>query len=96
MGTLIAFIIATLVATLGYRTARRFVRERLRYVDAAHGSTAPWIAGGVAALVAAVLAAVLPFVGLAAALAFGVSVALGVAAGARDLKTGRYLVSDGH
>jgi uncharacterized protein (DUF2062 family) len=96
MGTLIASSSPRSSPPSATGRRARFVRERLRYVDAAHGSTAPWIAGGVAALVAAVLAAVLPFVGLAAALAFGVSVALGVAAGARDLKTGRYLVSDGH
>ena len=95
MTTLIALAIAAAVALFGYRYARRFVRDRLRYVDAAQNSTAPWVAGGIATLLGAFVALFLPFVGGMAALAFGGSVAFGVAAGARDLRTGRYLVSDG-
>jgi hypothetical protein len=92
---MIALIIAALLAILGFRVARRFVRDRLRFVDAAHTAAAPWIAGGVAALVAAVVALFLPFVGTLAALSFGAAVAAGVALGARDVKTGHYLVTDG-
>lgn len=96
MATLIALVLAALIAALGYRAARRFVRDRLRYVDAAQSSTAPWIAGGIATLLGAFVAAFLPFVGAPAAFAFGAAVAIGVAAGARDVKTGRYLVTDGN
>lgn len=95
MTTLITFVIAAVVAFLGYGFARRFVRDRLRYVDAAQNATAPWVAGGLATVLGAFVALFLPFVGATAALAFGTSVALGVSAGARDLRTGRYLVSDG-
>ena len=95
MTTLIAFVLATLLAVFGFQAARRFVRDRLRFVDAAQSAAAPWIAGGAATLLAACLAFFLPFVGAPAALAFGVSVAAGVAVGARDVKTGHYLVSDG-
>lgn len=95
MTTLIAFVLVIVAAIVGFGGARRFVRDRLRYVDAAHRPSAPWIAGGVAAAVAAVVAAFLPFVGTVAALCFGAAVAAGVAAGARDVRTGHYLVTDG-
>jgi hypothetical protein len=88
-------IAITLTASwLGYGTARRFVRDRLRYVDAAQSSGAPIIAGVVAAMVIAPIAWLLPLVTAGTALAVGISVALGVRAGATDVKRG-YLVSSG-
>jgi hypothetical protein len=51
-------------ATLfGYVKSRRFVRERLRFVDAAHKPTAPIVAGAAAALAAGPVVWLLPFVG---------------------------------
>ena len=98
MFTLIAFVIAILAAVVGFRTARRFVRDRLRYVDAAHSAAAPWIAGA-GALGLGALIAIFPVIGLLvgwpAVLAFSAAVAAGVAAGARDVRTGSYLVTDG-
>ena len=92
---LLTIILAAVAAGFGFRTARHFVRDRLRYVDAAMRPTAPWIAGGAATLLGALVALFLPFVGPFAAIAFGAAVAAGVAAGARDVRTGAYLVTDG-
>ena len=88
---LIAFA-ATLAATaFGFVTARRFVRERLKFVDAAQTWRAPLIAGLVAWAVATPVVWLLPLIGGATALLFGVSVALGARAGARDIRIERRL-----
>ncbi len=70
----------------GYAAARRFVRERLRFVDAVYRPAAPLVAGGVAAVAAAPVAWILPFIGGGAALLFGAAVGYGVARGRKDLK----------
>ena len=90
----ISLVITFVASWMGYGTARRFVRERLRYVDAARSPGAPVIAGVVAAMVAAPFAYFLPLITGLTALFFGASVALGVRAGATDVKRG-YLVSSG-
>jgi hypothetical protein len=83
-------IAAAIAATgFGYNRSRSFVRNRLRFVDAAHRRAAPWIAGTAAAVVAAPLVAVLPLVGAGTALLFGAGVGTGVAHGSRDVGTGR-------
>jgi hypothetical protein len=91
-------VIVTLVAGyMGYGTARRFVRDRLRYVDAAQSPGAPLLAGVVAALIVVPigwLPLIGTVIGVGTALTVGVSVALGVRAGATDVKRG-YLVSSG-
>jgi hypothetical protein len=87
---IIALTLALVYA--GYAAARRFVRERLRYVDAVQKPAAPLLAGGAALLLAAVITAVLPFVGLGTAISFGIAIGTGVAAGARDVKRGYWLV----
>jgi hypothetical protein len=80
---------------IGYGGARRFVRDRLRYVDAAHKTGTALLAGFVAAMVAAPVVWLLPIVTGATAIVFGVSVALGVRAGASDITRG-YHVSSGN
>lgn len=75
-------------AWFGYGTARRFVRERLRYVDGAQTSGAAIVAGLGATLVAWPVAALLPLVTGGTALAFGLAVGLGTRAGATDVKQG--------
>jgi hypothetical protein len=85
---IISFAIASLVAIVLHGTTRRFVRNRLRYVDAVQKSMAPWMAGGAAFLVGALLAPVLPLVGLGTAITAGLAVGSGVAAGARDIRKG--------
>ena len=41
MFSFIAMLIAVLAVVMGYSGARRFVRDRLRYVDGAQKGTAP-------------------------------------------------------
>lgn len=80
---------ATAIATVaGYIKARQFVRDRLRYVDAAQSPMAPLIAGVGATVIAGVIVAFLPVVGVGTAVLFGAGVGTGVAAGARDIKRG--------
>jgi hypothetical protein len=93
----ISVVVALIGGYMGFGTARRFVRERLRYVDAAQSPAAPILAGIVSALVLIPIGW-LPIVGAVigggTALTVGLSVALGVKAGANDVKRG-YLVSSG-
>lgn len=84
----VAFILTLAAVAAGYVLSRRFVRERLRFVDAAQRGTAPWIAATGALLVGLVAALVLPFVGAGSALCFALAVGLGVSAGARDIRRG--------
>jgi hypothetical protein len=85
---LISFAIATVLAITLHGSTRRFVRNRLRYVDAVQKNLAPWAAGGIAFGVGALLVPVLPFVGLGTALTAGFAVGSGVAAGAKDIRQG--------
>jgi hypothetical protein len=85
---LLSFVIATIVAIVLHGSARKFVRNRLRYVDAVQKGSAPWIAGGATLLAAGVLAAVLPLVGTGIAVTAALAVGTGVAAGARDIRQG--------
>ncbi len=78
---------ATVGATVfGYLTARRFVEEKLRYVDGIHTLKAPIVAGVVAGLVAAPIVWLLPLVGGGTAILFGAGVAFGVANGSREIR----------
>lgn len=88
MFTMIAFIIATVAALFGYSAARKFVRDRLRFVDGAHKPATPFIAGIGAYLVALVVVGLLPIVGWGTAVAFALSVAFGTAAGSKEVKSG--------
>ena len=86
----IGLLIALVAVVIGYAGARRFVRDRLRYVDGAQKATAPVIAGIVAFLIALPVVLLLPLVGIGTAIAFAISIAAGVATGARDIKGGNY------
>ena len=88
MFTMIAFVIATVAALFGYSAAKKFVRDRLRFVEGAHKPTTPVIAGIGAYLLALVVVGLLPIVGWGTALAFGLSVAFGTAAGSRQVRSG--------
>lgn len=85
---LIGLAIAFGASWFGYSTARRFVRERLRYVDAALSPGAAVMAGLIAAIVAYPVAWILPFVGAGTAIVFGLGTGLGARAGAADVKRG--------
>jgi hypothetical protein len=69
----------------GYVQTRRFVRRKLRFVDAAQKPLTPLIAGGAAALIAAPLAW-LPIITVGTAAAFGIGIGLGVRHGQKDVK----------
>lgn len=88
---LLVLLVGLVAVFGGYTAARRFVRDRLRYVDAVQRPAAPLLAGAGATALAAVLVALLPFFGLGTAISFGIAVATGVAAGARDVRKGYYL-----
>lgn len=90
------------ISWVSYGTARRFVRERLRYVERALTPGAALIAGVVAAVVAMPVVGLLhiiPLVGSlvtgGTAVVFGLSVGLGVRSGAQDVKRG-YVISSGN
>jgi hypothetical protein len=85
---LVAVAIPAAASALGYVSSRRFVRTRLRFVDAVLRRRTPWIAGAAAALVAAPVAWALPAIGAGSAILFGASVGAGVARGARDVRRG--------
>lgn len=88
IATLISIGISLAVTAFGYAVARRYTRDRLKFVDAVQTMKAPVIAGlvGWALLMPFTL---LPFVGLGTAIVFGLSVGLGVRAGANDIRIGR-------
>lgn len=86
MFELIALVGVGAASVWGYVKSRGFVRDRLRYVDAAKRPSAPIIAGTVAALAAGPVVVLLPFVGIPSAVVFGLAVGAGVAHGARDVR----------
>ena len=85
---ILSFVIAMILATVLHSGARRFVRDRLRYVDAVQKGLAPFVAGLVAMVVMLPVVAFLPLVGVGTALTAGLAVGTGVAAGVRDIKSG--------
>lgn len=89
MFTLITLAAATAATVFGYIQSRRFVRNRLRFVDKVHGSAVPALAGAAAMAVALPVTAVLPLVGFGTALLFGIGVGSGVAAGRNDIRHNR-------
>jgi hypothetical protein len=78
--------IAFVVALLGFMFSRRFVENRLRYVDAVQSPFAAFVAGGVATIIAIPVVAILPVVGIGTAILFGIGVFAGVASGAREIR----------
>lgn len=93
MWDLLAFAATVAAAAFGYMTARRFVRDRLKFVDAAQTLKAPVVAGLVAWAIALPLTWVLPLVGGGTALLFGISVAMGVRSGAKDIRIDRQITA---
>ncbi|HUF27053.1 MAG TPA: hypothetical protein VMM18_08760 [Gemmatimonadaceae bacterium] len=83
---LIVLATTALVTYLAYRRTRRFVGERLRFVDAVQRTSAPWIAGVATTVLALPVVPLLPYVSVGTAIVLGVSVGLGVARGARDAR----------
>ncbi len=101
MWGLITLAVTFAVSWVSYGTARRFVRERLRYVEAALKPSAAVIAGVLAMVIALPVVSlihIVPLVGSlisgGTALIFGLSVGLGVRSGAQDVKRG-YVIGPG-
>jgi hypothetical protein len=86
MTGLIALLLVIVATAGGFAWTRRYVRERLRFVDAVHRRTTPFVAGALAAVLATPLAWLLPFIGGGTVLLFAVAVGAGVAAGSRDVR----------
>jgi hypothetical protein len=74
------------VTLFGYLRTRAFVRERLRFVDAAQHPAAAVVAGAAATAVALPVVMLLPVIGIPSALIFGVGVGWGAHHGARDVR----------
>ena len=70
----------------GYIQSRRFVRNKLRFVDKAQKPVAPVVAGVAAALLAAPVVWILPIVGGWTAALFGAGIGAGVSHGQKDVK----------
>lgn len=73
----------------GYAKARRFVRERLRFIDAVQRPGAPLVVGTLAVMAAAPVVWVVPVIGGGTALLFGAGMGMAVRHGARDVRAGR-------
>lgn len=85
---LLSFAVASVLAIVLHGSARKFVRNRLRYVDSIQKGIAPWLAGGAAFFAGTLIVPFLPLVGIGTALTAGLAVGTGVAAGARDIRQG--------
>jgi hypothetical protein len=83
---MIAFAATVSAVVLGFAKTREFVRNRLRYVEGVHSSSAPLKAGGAALLLAAPVVWLLPVIGAPTAILFGAAVGAGVRAGSRDIR----------
>ena len=89
---ILSFAIASVIAIVLHSTSRRFVRNRLRYVDAVQKAIVPWAAGAAAFAVGALLVPIIPIVGIGTAITAALAVGSGVAAGAKDIRQGSYPV----
>lgn len=101
MWGLITLGVTFAISWIGYGAARRFVRERLRYVESAQKPGAALVAGIGAMLLAIPVVSLLHWVpilgwlvGGGTALVFGLSVGFGVRSGALDVKRG-YVIGPG-
>ena len=86
MGAFLWLLITGVASIVGYITVKRFVQNRLRFVDAIQKRRVPALAGLLAAGIALPVVAVLPIISFGTALLFGIGVGTGVAAGRRELK----------
>lgn len=71
---------------ISYVKVRDFVRERLRFVDAAQRRSTPWLAGLGTALALSPVVALLPVLGAGTAIVFGLVVGVAVRNGQRETR----------
>jgi hypothetical protein len=83
---LIGLVMTAGATGAGYVGARRFVKDRLRYVDEVQKPSAPVVAGAVAAAAAIPVVALVPLIGVPTALLFGTAVGMGTRAGVREIR----------
>ncbi len=83
---MIELILAGAAAFGGHVFVKKFVRERLRFVDGVQKRGVPLAVGLASAAAVAIPIAILPFMGTMTMIVFGVAVGTGVAAGRRDIK----------
>ena len=83
---MVELILAAGLAGFGYFKSRRFVRERLRFVDAVQRPAAPVVAGVATTVAAGLVVSVLPVLGAMTAVLSGVGIGMGVRHGAKDSK----------
>ena len=82
----ISLLLTVAVVYYGYTTARKFVRDRLRFVEGARKPHIPFVVAFAILAVTIPIAWILPLVSVGSALALGIGVGAGVAAGGRDLR----------
>ena len=85
IGNFLWIIITGVLSIGGYVTMKKFVQQRLRFVDGLHRRGVPLLAG-VAGWAVALPAAILPIVNPFTAVLFGIGIGAGVAAGRREIK----------
>ena len=83
---MVELILAAGVAGFGYFKSRRFVRERLRFVDVVQRPAAPVVAGVATTVATGAVVFFLPVVGALTAVLSGVGIGMGVRHGAKDSK----------
>lgn len=71
---------------ISYMRVRQFVRDRLRFVDAAQKPSAPWLAGIGTTLAVSPVVAFLPVLGAGTAIVFGIVVGTAVRKGQRETR----------
>lgn len=79
-------IVIGVLAVAGFIQTRRFVRNRLRYVDGVQNPAVPIVVGTAVTLLAAPVVWILPFVGAGTALGLGIGAGIGAWAGAKDVR----------
>ena len=84
---MLLLLLTAAVGVLGYFSARNFVRNRLRFVDAIHSPWTP-ISAGILAFLLLWPVSLLPLVSAAPAVVFGIGIGLGTATGARRVRRG--------
>lgn len=85
IGAMLWLIVSGVASIGGYITIKKFVRERLRFVEGVQKPGVPLIAG-VAAAAVALPTAIFPIITPLTAALFGIGIGSGVAAGRRELK----------
>ena len=83
---MITFAFTLFAAWFTFSVTRRFVRDRLKFVEGVKKGHIPWVVGGVVALVAMPFTWLIPLIGGGTALALGIGVGSGIAAGNRDIR----------